>query len=160
MTKRRLIVILATTAALSAGALTAVTAAANTNTNSKSETLAFRDVTTSSTFVDLNHNNAPDAGDYYIFHEELTRHGALVEYNDSQCLVGFADQYLCHVVVAVSGRGQVVVDGSIPAPGGAFPNDFDLAVTGGTGDFSNAAGHAHVHHVSDTVSEDTLFLDR
>jgi hypothetical protein len=158
MTTSKLMAILAATAALGAGALAAVAAPAGAN--STDDVLAFRDATTASTFVDLNHDGIPDPGDYFIFHEESTRHRSVVEYNDSQCLVGFAGQYLCHVVVVVGGQGQVVVDGSIAAPGGAFPTDFDLAITGGTGDFSNAGGHAHVHHVSDTVSEDTLFLAR
>jgi hypothetical protein len=158
MTTRKLMAILVATAALGAGAPAAV--AASASANSKGEVLAFRDVTTASTLVDLNHNGVPDPGDYFVFHEEATRHRSVVEYNDSQCLVGFADQYLCHVVVVVSGQGQIVVDGSIAAPAGAFPTDFDLAITGGTGDFSNTGGHAHVHHVSDTVSEDTLFLAR
>ena len=158
MTRSKLMAILAATAALGAGAMAAVAGPASAN--GKGEALAFRDITTASTLVDVNHNGVPDPGDYFVFHEEATSHRSVVEYNDSHCLVGFADQYLCHVVVVVSGRGQVVVDGSVAAPGGAFPNDFDLAITGGTGEFSNAGGHAHVHHVSDTVSEDTLFLAR
>lgn len=120
--------------------------------------LTFEDVTTASTFVDLDHNEAPDPGDYFVFHEEATVGDSVIEYNDSQCVVGFDNNFLCHVVIVIGQRGQVTVDGSVAAPGGAFPGDFDLAVTGGTGEFAGARGYAHVHRVSETVSQDSLYL--
>jgi hypothetical protein len=142
---------------LGGGAAAAVVSPASADTNA--EALAFRDITMASTFVDLGKNGVPVPGDFFLFHEDATKHGVVVEYNDSQCLVALAGQYLCHVVVVVNGRGQITIDGSIPAPGGAFPTDFDLAITGGTGAFASARGRAHVHHISDTVSEDTLYLE-
>ena len=121
-------------------------------------TLTFVDETTAATLVDFNKNGAPDPGDTFVFHEQYVTAEIMVEYNDSTCTVGFEDNYLCHVVVVVVGRGQVVVDGSVMAPGGVFPVDFDLPVTGGSGDFATARGYARVHHVSDTVSRDTIVL--
>jgi hypothetical protein len=150
--------VIAGTAAAAVAMVVAVGPANAGGAGTHHEALRFRDVTTGTAFVDVNHNRTPDPGDSFVFHEQDVRHGTAVEHNDSQCLVGLAEEYLCHVVVIVEGRGKVVVDGSIAAPGGAFPADFDLAVTGGTGDFARARGYAHVHHVSDTVSDDTLVL--
>ena len=121
-------------------------------------TLTFVDETTAATLVDINQNGAPDPGDTFVFHEQYVAREMRVEYNDSTCTVGFADNYLCHVVVVVVGRGQLVVDGSVTAPGGVFPVDFDLPVTGGSGEFATARGYARVHHVSDTVSRDTIVV--
>ena len=146
-------------AAVAATALLASPATAGAR-NSHRETLKFHDVTTASAFIDRNGNGTPDVGDALTFHEEDRRSTNIVEYNDSQCLVALDAEFLCYVVVTVHGRGEIVLDAAIAAPGGNFPDDFDLAVTGGTGDFATVRGTAHAHHVSDTASDDTLFLTR
>lgn len=126
--------------------------------DTRHETIRLHDTTTATSLVDLNHNSVPEPGDSLLFHEEDRRSGNVVEYNDSQCVVALADTYLCHVVVSVVDRGEVDLDGSIPAPGGAFPADFDIGITGGTGDFARARGYGHVHQTSDSTAEDTLVV--
>jgi hypothetical protein len=135
-----------------------VTSAAAGGHDSRQETLTFHDLTIGTAVVDINHDSNPDPGDNFIFHEQDRRNATIVEYNDSTCTVALADEYICHVIVTVADRGEIVLDASINAPGGQFPTDIDLAITGGTGDFTHARGYGHAHHISDTVSNDTLYI--
>jgi hypothetical protein len=161
MTRRRRTttrVLAATAATISAAALLATPVAARDTHDTGRETLAFHDVTTATAFVDLNHNGTPDPGDSLIFHEKDHNADPNAERNDSVCVVALDDNVLCHVVVTLPNRGQIDLDGSIHAPSGNFPANFDLAVTGGTGDFARSRGYGRVHQTSDTTADDTIVI--
>src|SRR5438105_9662943 len=138
-------------AAVLTGAIVASPAVAG-DRDTRHETLIFHDITTASVLADLNHNGTPDPGDTLIFHEQDRHANTLIESNDSQCIVALADNYLCHVIVTVTGRGEVTLDGAVHAPGSNFPSDFDLGITGGTGDFARARGYGHAHQISNTAA--------
>ncbi len=106
-------------------------------------------------FVDFNHNNRPDVGDMFAFAGTLTNPSSHKRVGTVQgnCTVLFGDTANCLATATVTGRGTIEVAG---ASGDA--KDFDIAVTGGTGQFQNARGQIHIHQVNDTDSVDTLRL--
>jgi len=106
-------------------------------------------------FVDLNHNHRPDTGDQFIFAGVLTNPSTHKQAGSvtGACTVTFGQNALCQAIGTLNGRGQVTISG---ISGNA--KDFDLAVTGGTGQFQNARGQIHIHQVNDTDSVDTLHL--
>lgn len=156
--KTPMIGVVVTLVATALAALTLAPPSLGGDRETRSETITLHDTTTATAFVDLNHDMAPEPGDSLLFHEEYRRSATLIEFNDSQCLVALGDTYLCHVVVTVVSRGEIDLAGSVRAPGGAFPGDFDIAITGGTGDFARARGYGHVHQTGDTTADDTLVI--
>lgn len=93
--------------------------------------------------VDVAPMGRPNAGDYFIFTDKLMKAGERVGRDTGRCDVirvtksSFTMQ--CTVTVVLTGRGQLVVQGTLKFKRG---NNADpvLAVTGGTGDFAEASG--------------------
>ena len=69
------------------------------------------------------------------------------------CTVAFGDNAICEAQATLNGRGNIVVAGA-----SGEQKDFDIAVTGGTGQFQNVRGQLHIHQVNDVDSVDTLHL--
>jgi hypothetical protein len=86
-------------------------------------------------------------GDRYLFRSRLTQDAEGFLYVD--CSVHFGKRDQCSQVYDIAGRGTIVAQGLIPVselvPGGTWT----LAITGGTGDFENAAGSVAVVIVND-----------
>lgn len=116
----------------------------------RAQKLTFKATTLKLKFVDADGDGKQDAGDYVIFTEQLT--------NRSGTVVKGVDTVRCTLNVA--GHGQQVTQcdgefvlhrGEIIVSGLASPM---VAVTGGTGQFSNARGQASV----DSIDPDTEII--
>lgn len=84
-------------------------------------------------------------GDTILFTSPLTdENGATVGKNRGQCTIHAGKWEICTYVWDIVGRGEMVAGGTYPPYAGLDTPPFDLAVTGGTGDFSNVRGTVHV----------------
>lgn len=87
-------------------------------------------------------------GDRFVFTDNLIRHGMRVGTDHGECTVtrmqGQAGSFQCIATAVFRGMGQITVQGVA-----MFSEDdsspFRLAITGGTGRFSDAGGHLVVH---------------
>jgi hypothetical protein len=61
-----------------------------------------------------------------------------------ECTLGVGQWAICIGTFDITGRGEIVGTGMVSfAPGRSL--DFDVPITGGTGDFANVRGVNHVH---------------
>lgn len=63
---------------------------------------------------------------------------------------------ICVGTFNFTGRGEVVGEGMGPFGEDVAP--FDVPITGGTGDFANVRGEAHIEPISDTEERETFEL--
>ena len=88
--------------------------------------------------------SGPSEGDLFTFADQIVsprnRHHVIGRI-DGQCVLMIPSQnrFECHDTQSLNGRGTVVTEGVFISESGHV-NDF--AVTGGTGEFRNARGHA------------------
>jgi hypothetical protein len=119
------------------------------------QSLSFKVESGSSASLDLNANG--DAGDQIVFDEVLSKHGRKTGTDRGMCTATFeANKYMCIVVFTLTGRGQIVVQGL---------TDFALkdpvmAITGGTGEFSGAAGWFDFTTQDPTHFTDNFHIER
>ena len=73
----------------------------------------------------------------------------------TQCTLGTGRWAICTGAFDISGRGEIVGTGMVNF--GSESRDFDVPITGGTGDFANVRGVAHVH-LTENGETDTLEL--
>jgi hypothetical protein len=73
----------------------------------------------------------------------------------TQCTLGTGLWALCTGAFDITGRGEMVGTGMVNF--GTESPDFDVPITGGTGDFANVRGMAHVH-LTEAGETDTLEL--
>jgi hypothetical protein len=73
----------------------------------------------------------------------------------TQCTVGTGKWAICTGTFDITGRGEIVGTGAVNIASEA--PDFDVPITGGTGDFANVRGVAHVH-LTENGETDTLEL--
>jgi hypothetical protein len=73
----------------------------------------------------------------------------------TQCTLGAGRWAICTGTFDITGRGEIVGTGAVNF--GIDLSDFDVPITGGTGDFSNVRGVAHVH-ITENGETDTLEL--
>jgi hypothetical protein len=64
----------------------------------------------------------------------------------------------CVVTLSLTDRGQITIQGLVDVTGGNTPASFDLAITGGTGDFADAGGTVTVEQVNDDREKITLHV--
>lgn len=73
----------------------------------------------------------------------------------TQCVLGVGRWAICTGTFDITGRGEIVGTGAVNL--GSDLSDFDVPITGGTGDFANVRGVAHIH-VTENGETDTLEL--
>ena len=73
----------------------------------------------------------------------------------TQCTLGAGRWAICTGTFDITGRGEIVGTGAVNL--GTESPDFDVPITGGTGDFANVRGVAHVH-LTENGETDTLEL--
>jgi hypothetical protein len=116
----------------------------------RAQKLKFKATTLKLKFVDADGDGRQDAGDYVIFSEQLTNlSGTSIKGVDTvRCTLNVAG----HGVQLAQCDGEFVLDrGEIIVSGLASPL---VAVTGGTGQFSNVRGEASV----DSIDPDTEII--
>jgi hypothetical protein len=105
-------------------------------------------------FADANGDNKFDAPDYFIFREkDKSKSGELLGTDEVTCHVGFRNTTECVAAVVLAG-GQVSLAGVVPNS-----SDFTLPIVGGTGDYRDATGQAHIRDINNNTTEIDLELD-
>jgi len=61
----------------------------------------------------------------------------------TQCTLGTGGWAICTGTFDITGRGEIVGTGAVNFK--AESPDFEVPITGGTGDFANVRGVAHIH---------------
>jgi hypothetical protein len=122
-------------------------------------------VTVQTTDIDLGATGF-SLGDQQVFSDDLSaRKGAstlgtdggvctIVRVTDAKKFAGTAQ---CVVTLSLPG-GQIALQGLVTFTGDDLPEPFDIAVTGGTGDYRDASGQATVEELNDTDANLTLHL--
>jgi hypothetical protein len=97
-------------------------------------------------------------GDSFIFVDSLTdpADGSRVGTVRGQCTIQIGQWQTCQVGGFLDGRGEIFVSGVTRNTDQPMAQDF--AITGGTKEFENVRGSAHVEPVSDNEQETTLVL--
>ena len=122
------------------------------------ETIVTIDTTVKDAFVDVGKKGF-SVGDSFMFVDRLTSEadGSPVGTVRGQCTFNLRAWALCEAAVFIGDRGEVIAQGAV-----AFTEEaaaFDVAVTGGTGEFENVRGSIHIEGTSDeNVSTLTLHL--
>jgi hypothetical protein len=120
------------------------------------ETFTLVGTTVKDRFADVG-KPGPSPGDVVVFVDQLKDEaGADVGKARIQCTFHVGPWAICTAVFRITDRGDIVAAGLAPF-GKLNPPPFDVAVTGGTGDFANVRGEIHVE-VTKTGERDTLEL--
>jgi hypothetical protein len=105
-------------------------------------------------FADANGDHKFDAPDYFIFREkDKSKSGQVLGFDEVTCHVGFHNTTECVAAATLAG-GQVSLAGVVPNS-----NDFYLPIAGGTNDYRDATGQAHIHDINNNTTEIDLELD-
>ena len=144
--------------AVAAGLLGVIggTVAANAGTDITSpETITTVGTTTKDKFVDVG-KRGPSVGDTFATTVDIkSQAGVDLGTERTQCTLGTGRWAICTGAFDISGRGEIVGTGMVNF--GTESPDFDVPITGGTGDFANVRGVAHVH-LTEAGETDTLEL--
>jgi Allene oxide cyclase barrel like domain len=121
------------------------------------ETLVLNDETIKEGNVDVGKPGF-GPGDSFMFVDKLTdpADGSVVGKAHGSCTFELQQWAYCQAGAVITDRGQIVVDGFIKGSDG--PSTFDLAVTGGTGEFDNVRGSLEVAETSNNKSTLTFTL--
>jgi hypothetical protein len=127
-------------------------------------------VTAQFAFIDTDKSGAdPTLGDEFVFSDDLfdRKGGTKLGTDGVVCTIVRLQpatapteaSLQCQATISLAG-GQITVQGlfTTPTADNSFPPPFDLAVTGGTGDFEGASGHITVEELNETDSNLTVFL--
>ena len=127
------------------------------NNITQPETLVLTETTLKTRAVDVGKPGF-GPGDVFLFVSSLTdpADGSKVGTVRGQCTVQIGQWATCQVGAFLVDRGEIFVSGVTQAT--QQPTAFDLAITGGTGEFDNVRGSVHIDPASNTKSEDTLTL--
>ncbi|MFP1628107.1 hypothetical protein ACLB9X_23735 [Streptomyces sp. 5K101] len=122
----------------------------------RKEVISLTSTGTGTTVVD---NGTPGrgVGDQIIITANLFRRGVGYGSEGAVCTRVAARTTHCTGTFSLP-RGQVTWQHLQTTPGGAPPSDFDIAITGGTGAYATARGHAHVAGISESGGALTLHL--
>lgn len=122
----------------------------------RKEVVSLTSRSTGTTMVD---NGTPGhgIGDQIIITANLFRRGASYGTEGAVCTRVAAHTTHCTGTFSLP-RGQVTWQHLQTTPAGAPPSNFDLAITGGTGAYATARGHAHVASISESGGALTLYL--
>ena len=98
----------------------------------------------------------PSVGDTYATTMDIkSQAGVDLGTERTQCVLGTGLWAMCTGAFDITGRGEIVGTGMVNF--GSESPDFDVPITGGTGDFANVRGVAHVH-LTENGETDTLEL--
>jgi hypothetical protein len=101
-------------------------------------------------------------GDYITFSDDVYYRGKRVGYLDGTCtttrIVGTAFRSQCVVTVSLPG-GTLASQGVLAAASEEDATGLTIAITGGTGRYSDAGGEAHVKFLPDDKTLITVVLD-
>ena len=132
------------------------TVAANAGTNiTAPETITTVGTVVKDKFVDVG-KKGPSVGDTFATTLDIkSQAGVDLGTERTWCTLGTGQWAICTGAFDITGRGEIVGTGTVN-----FANespDFDVPITGGTGDFANVRGVAHVH-LTENGETDTLEL--
>jgi hypothetical protein len=132
------------------------TVAANAGTDITSpETITTVGTTTKDKFIDVG-RQGPSVGDTFASTVDIkSTTGVDLGTERTQCTLGTGRWAICTGAFDITGRGEIVGTGMVNF--GTESPDFDVPITGGTGDFANVRGVAHVH-LTQNGETDTLEL--
>jgi hypothetical protein len=99
----------------------------------------------------------PSVGDTFAWTLDIkSQAGVDLGTERTQCTVGVDGWAICIGTFDITGRGEIVAMGAF-VNFGSERVDFDVPITGGTGDFANVRGVVHVH-LTENREIDTLEL--
>ena len=132
------------------------TVAANAGTDITSpETITTVGTTTKDKFIDVG-RQGPSVGDTFASTVDIkSTTGVDLGTERTQCTLGTGRWAICTGAFDITGRGEIVGTGMVNF--GTESPDFDVPITGGTGDFANVRGVAHIH-LTQNGETDTLEL--
>jgi len=130
--------------------------AANAGTDITSpETITTVGTVVKDRFVDVG-RKGPSVGDTFATTLDIkSQAGVDLGTERTQCAVGTGKWAICTGTFDITGRGEIVGTGAVNIA--SETPDFDVPITGGTGDFANVRGVAHVH-LTENGETDTLEL--
>ena len=114
---------------------------------------SFRLVTVANQFAPIDVGKKGESiGDYIVFSDDVYFSGKKVGYLDGTCtttrIVGTAFRSQCLVTVSLPG-GSLTSQGVLAAASEQDATGLTIAITGGTGRYSDAGGEAHVKFLDD-----------
>jgi hypothetical protein len=119
------------------------------------ETITTVGTTVKDKFVDVG-KQGPSVGDTFATTVDIkSQAGVDLGTERTQCTLGAGQWAICTGAFDITGRGEIVGTGMVNV--GTENPDFDVPITGGTGDFANVRGEAHVH-LTKNGETDTLEL--
>ena len=123
------------------------------------ETIVVIDTTTKTGFVNVGpQGHKPTPGDSFLFIDTLTdpTSGLKVGTVHGRCTFELGAWLECQAGAFIGTRGELLLAGLSPASQQPVP--FDLPITGGTGEFDNVRGSAHLEPISNRKTKITLSL--
>jgi len=106
-------------------------------------------------FVDVG-KQGPSVGDTFATTLDIkSQAGVDLGTERTQCTLGTGRVAICTGAFDITGRGEIVGTGAVNL--GSDLSDFDVPITGGTDEFANVRGVAHIH-ITETGETDTLEL--
>jgi hypothetical protein len=106
-------------------------------------------------YIDVG-KKGPSVGDTFATTVDIkSQAGVDLGTERTQCTLGTGRWAICTGAFDITGRGEIVGTGMVNF--GSESPDFDVPITGGTGDFANVRGVAHVH-LTENGETDTLEL--
>lgn len=132
-------------------------AAQATSEITQPETIVLIDKILKGHDVDLG-KPGPGPGDFFMFVDSLTdpTDGSSVGKVRGRCEFQLQRWFYCEAAAFIGDRGQILVEGF-----GQFTEElptFDLAITGGTGEFDNVRGSLHIETLTPHRSRFTFDL--
>jgi hypothetical protein len=119
------------------------------------ETITTVGTTVKGKFVDVG-KKGPSVGDTFADTIDIkSQAGVDLGTERTQCVLGVNQWAFCTGTFDITGRGEIVGTGAVNL--GSESPDFDVPITGGTGDFANVRGAAHIH-ITETGETDPLEL--
>lgn len=101
-------------------------------------------------------------GDQFVFTDDLYEDGELAGTDHGACTVTRIDApevtLHCVATFVLDDRGQITVQGAVTFDESGGTPTFTVAITGGTGEFSDATGEVEIHETSPEESEIELRL--
>jgi len=141
--------------ALTAGSVGTATGQGGGGHHDHGDKLRVLSTNTEEAFVDVGETDF-SLGDSFVFTSDLTRHGKHVGHTGVQCTITSVEREESQCVgTAWTHKGQITVQGLLAGE----PDEFELAITGGTGAFEDAGGTLVVDELSDTEELLTFHLD-
>ncbi|MEI5007293.1 hypothetical protein ACFWOY_25915 [Streptomyces sp. NPDC058423] len=132
--------------------------ARRTATLNRVQVISLTSTGTGTTMVD-NGTPGPGLGDQIIITAKLFRNGRSYGSEAAVCTRVAPATTHCTGTFSLP-LGQVTWQHLKSTPVGTPPSDFDVAVTGGTGAYRTARGHAHIGRIAEEGGSFTLYLVR